>query len=97
VTAIKRAEDDDDLVIRFYEAAGSALNARVRTQWQVLAAGAVNFMEDNMADGPAMDAGGDSFDLVLRPWEIRTVKLRLKPVDGVVMSGTRGPGAVRQF
>jgi alpha-mannosidase len=97
ITAVKRAEDDNDLVVRLYESAGAATKTRLTTYWPATAARAVNFIEDPLKQGPAMRPVSGSVPLSLRPWEVRTIKLRLRDVRGVKMTGTRGPGPVRQF
>jgi alpha-mannosidase len=97
ITAVKRAEDDDDLVVRLYESAGAATQTQLTTHWAATAARAVDFMEDPLRQGPAMRPVGGSVPLSLRPWEIRTIKLTVRGVTGVKMTGTRGPGPVRQF
>jgi alpha-mannosidase len=68
VTGVKKAEDDDDLVVRFYESAGKASHARIATPFEIGRALTVNFVEDKLAEEkePTVE---------LRPWEIRTLKL----------------------
>ena len=97
ITAIKRAEDDNDLIVRLYESSGMALKTGLSTPWTVQSAKAVNFMEDVLQAGPVMPVNRNAAELNLRPWEIRTIKMELKPVAGIDMRGTRGPGPVRQF
>jgi len=94
ITGVKRAEDDDDLIVRYYETNGEAIRARMATAWPVVGAARVNFLEDPLgaASATATGAGSD-----LRGHEIQTLKLRLKPVPGVTMTGTRGPEPPRDF
>jgi len=100
ITGVKRAEDDDDLVVRFYETNGAATRTGIATAWLVEGAARVNFLEDPLgpvgplgaASATAMGAESD-----LRGHEIQTLKLRLKAVPGVSMAGTRGPEPPRDF
>jgi alpha-mannosidase len=66
ITGVKKAEDDKDIVVRFYEAYGKPAPAALKTQWKVNKTQKVNFVEDAMEG----DAGAD-----LRGYEIRTLKL----------------------
>jgi alpha-mannosidase len=71
VTGVKKAEDDDDLVVRFYESMGTPSRAAIATPFKIERAQTVNFVEDKLADEkePAVE---------LRAWEIRTLKLSAK-------------------
>jgi alpha-mannosidase len=69
---IKRAEDDDALVLRLYEAHGARGQARLRVAPTFSSARRANILED---DGEALDVDGDSVLLTYRPHEIVTVKL----------------------
>ncbi|OPZ04025.1 MAG: hypothetical protein BWZ10_03215 [candidate division BRC1 bacterium ADurb.BinA364] len=95
IAGIKRAEDDDDLVVRLYESAGRATDARLATAWPIAGAVRTNFIEDTI--GEPVKAAGGSAKVAARPHEIQTLKLQLRPVAGVVLSGTRGPGPARDF
>jgi alpha-mannosidase len=68
VTGVKRAEDDNDLVIRFYEADGRKTHVEPKLAFDVGRVATVNLIEDRIADekGLAVD---------LRPHEIRTLKI----------------------
>jgi alpha-mannosidase len=75
VTGLKRAEDDNDLVIRFYEANGKQTHVEPKLAFDVGKVATVNLIEDKLADekGLAVD---------LRPHEIRTLKITTKGGDG---------------
>jgi alpha-mannosidase len=72
VTGVKRAEDDDDLVIRFYEAYGKSTRVEAKLAFDVSKVSTVNFIEDHLSDEK-----GASVEL--RPHEIRTLKIAAKP------------------
>ncbi|AIE87473.1 alpha-mannosidase [Fimbriimonas ginsengisoli] len=86
-TALKRSEDGNDLILRFFQASGqpsARYSARIfpffkRASW-------VNFVEDPLSIAGQSDvgtgsAGPDGGRLIydLRPFEIRTVKIQLQP------------------
>lgn len=98
ITAVKRAEDDDDLIVRLYETQGCALPARVRLQWPAVKVQCVNFLEDPIP-GDATVGGKDRNEIrfSLRPHEIKTLKVKLKHAEGVELTGTRGSEAPRSF
>ena len=68
VTGVKKAEDDNDLVVRFYEAYGKAAQATLKLPWAIGATQKVNFVEDPAAD---QKNPGE-----LRAYEIQTLKLK---------------------
>ncbi len=68
VTGVKKAEDDNDLVVRFYESAGKPASADLKMPWKITNSTKVNFIEDTTGDASAAM-------VPLRPYEIRTVKI----------------------
>ncbi|MCX7011878.1 MAG: glycosyl hydrolase-related protein, partial [Candidatus Sumerlaeota bacterium] len=94
ISGIKRAEDDDDLVVRFFEMNGKAARSEIAATWPVARAARVNFLEDDQGATPTTETG---VPIELRGHEIQTLKLRLKPVPGATMTGTRGPEPPRDF
>lgn len=71
VTGVKLAEDDSDLVVRFYEAFGEARTTRIQTLKPILEAEIVNLIEDKV--GVAKPG-----HLSVRAYEIKTVKLKMR-------------------
>ena len=94
ISGVKRAEDDDDLVVRFFEMNGEAARSEIATTWPVTGAARVNFLEDDLGAASTTEKG---VPIELRGHEIQTLKLRLKAVPGVSMTGTRGPEPPRDF
>jgi alpha-mannosidase len=94
VTAIKRAEDDDDLVVRLYNPGGASIASSLDTWWPVEGGKQVNFMED--AYPAPVPCSGKSAGLQLNGHEIQTLKLSLQG-SSAPMQGTRGPTPVRPF
>ena len=73
VTALKKAEDENELVLRFYEWAGKERDVKV--QFPVAAESA---SETNLIEKPRANLHVDNGALVLhtKPYEIKTVKVR---------------------
>ena len=71
---VKKAEDSQDLVVRLYESEGRRGPTRVRFSRPVLAATECNLMEE---EDQAIEHVGDSITFTIRPFEIRTFKVRL--------------------
>ncbi len=73
VTAIKKAEDDDGLIIRFYESAGRETQVTLRVPHGATRAVETNLMEK---EERALEiSGGTRIQILTRPWEIKTVKV----------------------
>ena len=75
IEAVKKAEDDDGIIIRLYEAAQRSAAATLRFGIPVQSAAAVNLMETHIASVPVQ---ADTITLYFRPFEIKTIKVWLK-------------------
>src|SRR5688500_1714305 len=76
VTGVKRAEDDNELVIRFYEAYGKPTKVTARlAAFETGEVTTVNFIEDKLADEKGLA-------VELRPHEIRTLRFCARPRTG---------------
>ena len=73
ISTIKRAEDDDSIVVRCYDLDGEGVEARLSLFVPISSAHACNMIED---EGPALSVkeGGVSFRI--GPFAIETVKLK---------------------
>lgn len=69
ITGVKRAEDDNSLIVRFYESQGQPTPATLTLPFTPKQTQTVNFIEDPLHDEP-------SPTVQLRPHEIRTLKLQ---------------------
>ena len=56
VTGVKKAEDDNDLIVRFYESAGKPASADLKMPWKISRSAKVNFIEDAAGDASAASA-----------------------------------------
>jgi alpha-mannosidase len=80
VTAVKLADDESgDLVVRLYESTGGRAAATLTVSCEVRSATVTDLLErpltDAAAEQPVLDAEG-SVALSLRPFELRTLRLR---------------------
>ena len=83
VSALKPGADGT-AVLRVYEATGKPTGATIRLSAQVNAAQEVNLMEDS---GPEIAVADNTLQLELRPFEIKTIKLRLQPHEAQQRGG----------
>jgi alpha-mannosidase len=72
VTALKKAEDDDGLILRFYEWAGKETDVRIEVPPGMRSAEETNLMEARIGDLPF---GVDSVVVHTKPYEIKTVRV----------------------
>jgi len=73
VTALKKAEDDDALILRYYEWAGIDEQARLQLPPGAQSAVETDLMERPIADLPVRNGG---VELRTKPYEIKTIKIR---------------------
>ena len=79
VTAVKRAEDRDELIVRLLNQSDGPARARLRPMRQVAAARRLRIDEEPAEEaGDVLDPDG-AVALELRPWEIATVGIRFAP------------------
>jgi alpha-mannosidase len=75
LTTLKKCEDDDHLAIRFYEAEGFECQARLYFSKPITQAWATNLIEEEEGVLPAR--GDGSVQLMVKPWEIVTLKVAI--------------------
>ena len=75
LTAMKKSEDDERIVIRFYEAEGNKSTACIRLQVPVRQAWKASLIEENQATIDPSEDG--SLRIVVSPWEIVTLKIAI--------------------
>jgi len=76
VTAVKNAEDGNELVLRFYEWAGREADVRLHLSGKAESAAELDLMERPMQSLSIRDA---AVILHTKPYEIKTVRVRLAP------------------
>ena len=73
LTAIKKSEDDDSLVLRFYEWAGKEADVKLHFPPGAQSASETDLMEKAIAE---LAVNNDSVTVHTKPYEIKTVKVR---------------------
>lgn len=79
LTAVKKAEDDSGLLIRYYEWAGKTGDVKIDLPEAASAAEETNLME-KIDHALTLDDGGKSVSVATKPYEIKTVKVTFKNV-----------------
>ena len=79
LTAVKKAEDEDALVLRFYEWAGKESDVKLLLPAGAASAAVTNLMEKPLMEIP-IQAG--TISVHTKPFEIMTVLVRFAPVSG---------------
>jgi alpha-mannosidase len=70
---MKKAEDDEGVVVRFYEAEGCEVHAHLRLFRPIKQAWKTNLIEDE--EQPLAPGGDGSIQFLVKPWEIVTLKM----------------------
>lgn len=79
LSALKKAEDDDSVVMRFYETTGRACRARIGVPVATVSARPLNLLEEPAGEEVEIDDGQIALDV--GPFEIVTLKL-IPPSSG---------------
>ncbi len=85
LTAMKKAEDGDGLILRFYEWAGEKTEARIEAPPGATTAYSTNLMEKIDPDAARMgllQREGNGFRLAVDPYSINTIRIDFKPAAG---------------
>ena len=75
ISAIKKAENGDELVVRFYNTSDRQITGKLSTFQQIEEAAMTNLLEETIEEIPA---SGDSVDLSVGKHQIVTLRLRVK-------------------
>jgi alpha-mannosidase len=73
VSAVKKAEDDDSLIVRYYEWAGKDSDVNLALNADVKSAAETDLMEKRIGD---VSVQGNIVKLHTKPYEIKTVKIK---------------------
>jgi alpha-mannosidase len=76
LTALKKAEDDDDLVLRFYEWAGKGTTVRLHLPEGTMSASDADLMERTSS---VLGIQNSTVSVPTKPYEIKTVKVHFVP------------------
>jgi alpha-mannosidase len=74
IDTIKQAEDGDDLIVRVYEAHGSRGPAKLSFDRAIASAAECNLLEEGDSEA---DFSGSEIRFTIKPFEVRTFKVRL--------------------
>ncbi|HEV2463414.1 MAG TPA: glycoside hydrolase family 38 C-terminal domain-containing protein [Acidobacteriaceae bacterium] len=80
ITAIKKAEDSNGLIFRFYEFAGKSSNVQLQLPQAASSAASTNLMEKPLHDLELKD-GGREVEVPISPYSITTVEANFGAVD----------------
>lgn len=74
VDAIKKAEDEDMIIIRFHDYSGSRQNVSIDSDYEI-----TGWMETNLMEKPIEDLRNEnSINVVVNPYEIKTLMIKMK-------------------
>ena len=73
LTAMKKGEDDDRIVLRFYEAEGNECRAQIRMPKPIRQAWRTSLIEEDQEPLPVV--GDGRLEFAVKPWEIVTLKV----------------------
>lgn len=74
VDAIKKAEDEDMIIIRFHDYSGSRQNVSIDSDYEIN-----GWMETNLMEKPIEDLRNEnSINVVVNPYEIKTLMIKIK-------------------
>jgi alpha-mannosidase len=76
LTALKKSEDDDSLVLRFYEWAGKETDVKLQLPAGAQSASETDLMERSIAD---LAVKHGAVTVHAKPYEIKTLKVRFAP------------------
>jgi alpha-mannosidase len=75
VSCLKKAEDSDDMVIRFYEATGLETTARLKFGFHVKSVQELDLIERPLTEEVKIE--GDTLIVTVKPLEIKTFKIKV--------------------
>jgi len=78
VTAVKRAEDNGDLIVRAYECAGLEAGAVLKFGTPIVFAGETDLLERDISPSSNIIVDGPTVMTQFKPYEIRTFRVRLR-------------------
>jgi alpha-mannosidase len=79
VTALKKAEDDDALILRFYEWAGKETDVRLHLPPGAQTASETDLMERTTG---TLSLNNETCTVHTKPYEIKTVKIQFRAMSG---------------
>ena len=74
ISAVKEAQDGEDIIVRVYESCGRRTNATVKTGFDIKAVYDSSFVETE--EFAEISANGNSFEFTMKPYEIKTLRIK---------------------
>ena len=74
ITCLKKCEDDDSLILRFYETHGKSVEATFQFSFKILHACETDLLERNLADSELV-VEDNGFTVQVAPYEIKTFRV----------------------
>ena len=78
LSTIKLSEDEESLIVRFFEGHGKATEAVLELHKTIRSASRVNLLEEQMSDVAAPVVSGKQIKVRVRPHEVVTLRLNLQ-------------------
>ena len=75
IETIKKAEDNDGIILRLYEAFGMRKKVTIRSGYPIKSAQLTNMLEENITK---IEFNSNSFSLDFNPFEVHTARLKLE-------------------
>jgi alpha-mannosidase len=75
IETIKKAEKNDEIILRLYEAFGIRKKVTIHSAYLIQSAQLTNMLEEKIE---AIEITANSFSLDFNPFEIHTIRLKLK-------------------
>ncbi|QMV19947.1 alpha-mannosidase [Granulicella sp. 5B5] len=75
LSAVKKAEDSNALIFRMYEATGQGTDVHLHIPAGAEYAVETNLMETPLPNAQHLSISGDTINLPIKPWEIRTLEV----------------------
>jgi alpha-mannosidase len=79
ISALKKAEREDALILRFFETDGRSCTARLKLPGQIRSVKLANLLEEDMADRDPIPIKNQKLEFRVEPFEIVTLKMRFEP------------------
>ncbi len=75
ISCFKKAEKDDDLIVRLYETKGIIIKTYIDLGFNIIDAHEVNLIEEKV-DNPELEIRNNKIGFKLNPYEIKTLKIK---------------------
>ncbi len=74
ISAVKEAQDGEDIIVRAYEACGRRTNVKIETGFDIKSVSESDFVEAE--EFAQIKADGNTFEVTMKPYEIKTFRIK---------------------